>query len=543
MKFRALLRAWQVLQEPILQAVLVFVICFSLFLWFGMSINFPDPDSFYHAKIAEFIADGQIFKDFPWQQFTVLKDYGIDQHFLWHAYLAPFSLLVFPFGIKLAVVILAAGFCTLFYWLLRKLKVPLAFWFALLISLTTPWTFRINLVKANTTSLIFLFLGLYFIFKKKKKPLDYILFFVLCFFYVWAYGGFALIFFFVLLFWLVNAIVEAAREEVRIKSFFDWLWKNIKLFFKKFFMKNKIVFAVVSVVGLGLGMIINPYFPKNLSYWWQQLVQIGIVNYQDKIGVGGEWYPYAPLDLTAGSIVLFLIAVFALVMFFIKIKKQSAISWTTFLLAIFFTFWNIKSRRYVEYSIPFIGLFSAVSLRDSLAVYNLKDFINKLKKFFFGSLFNGMVVFLVVLLITVSCVVIFVKEQKATKNDLRGGMAADKFKQSMSWLKDNSEEGEIVLHSDWDEWPLLFYQNSKNYYIVGLDPTFMYNYDQDLYWQWVNITIGKQRTDLHDIIKNNFNASWVFLETDHPGMDSNISNSEGFELKYEDNEAKIYQVL
>ena len=87
-----------------------------------------------------------------------------------------------------------------------------------------------------------------------------------------------------------------------------------------------------------------------------------------------------------------------------------------------------------------------------------------------------------------------------------------------------------------------FYYNSHNYYIVGLDPTFMYNYNKDLYWKWVNITIGKQKDNLPHILREDFHASYVFLEKDQTEMDSNLQQYDELELVYDDEEAKIYKV-
>ena len=88
---------------------------------------------------------------------------------------------------------------------------------------------------------------------------------------------------------------------------------------------------------------------------------------------------------------------------------------------------------------------------------------------------------------------------------------------------------------------LLFFWNSSNYYIVGLDPTFMYNYDTVLYWKWVNITLGKEE-DVYNIAKNDFKASYILLEKDHRKMDRNIMKDERIEMIYEDEETKIYKI-
>jgi len=128
-------------------------------------------------------------------------------------------------------------------------------------------------------------------------------------------------------------------------------------------------------------------------------------------------------------------------------------------------------------------------------------------------------------------------------NDHHAGFSFSQFQSASDWLKDNSQEKSIVFHSDWDEFPLLFYHNSSNYYIVGLDPTFMYNYNEDLYWKWHNITIGQEVQNLYPYMKNDFTADYVFIElATHQLLDRNLSNNFYFEEVYKDSDTKIYKV-
>jgi len=101
--------------------------------------------------------------------------------------------------------------------------------------------------------------------------------------------------------------------------------------------------------------------------------------------------------------------------------------------------------------------------------------------------------------------------------------------------------GEIIFHSDWDDFPMLFYWNSKNYYISGLDPTFLYLKNRDLYEKYVKITSGEQKTDLAEIIKNDFKSRYVLIGKDHPKMADNFSKDNDFKLVYEDEDAWIYK--
>lgn len=134
------------------------------------------------------------------------------------------------------------------------------------------------------------------------------------------------------------------------------------------------------------------------------------------------------------------------------------------------------------------------------------------------------------------------RDINSTKRDLDGGSPYYKFQKSSEWLYDNSRPGDIVFHSSWDEFPILFYHNSKDYYIIGLDPTFMYDYNKDLYWKMVDITTGKQVDNLSAVLTNDFRASFIFVEINHTGMNNNIKNYTEFKEVYRDEEAIIYKV-
>lgn len=510
--------------------LLIFVFSFCFLLYLQANPSFADPDSFYHVKMAQLIRDHGIVKDFPWLQFTVLKDHYTDQHFLYHVLLIPFVSLLNPIiGAKLATVILGSLLVILFYRLLNYFKVKFALIFSFILLLITPFTFRISLVKEPSTSILILIVGLYLIFRRK-----YLWLFLLSFAYVWAYGGFLLILVFTGLYAVVNLIVDFIQRfknrapPAEIKSIFSRIFKNknIKLFF-------------CSLGGVLAGLVINPFFPNNLYFYWQQLVEIGIINYQKIIGVGNEWYPYKFIELVSNTVLLSIILVITLILFFINYKKQSKRSVMLFFIFIFFLLLTLKSRRYVEYYVPFAMLFGAFSLNDSLAIVNWRATWQSFLQFYFKRKILTTVI-LVYILVTIPTIVL--RDINSTKRDLDSGAPYYKFQKSSQWLVDNSQPGDIVFHSSWDEFPILFYHNSKDYYIVGLDPTFMYDYNKDLYWKMVDITTGQPVENLAKVLKDEFHASFIFVEINHTGMNNNIKNNTDFTEVYHDEEAIIYKV-
>ncbi|MFH1535033.1 MAG: hypothetical protein ABIF80_03540, partial [Patescibacteria group bacterium] len=486
--------------------MVIFVIAFGVFFYIQYTPAFPDPDSFYHMKMSLLIRDGNLAQGFPWlSDYTILGEAYTDQHFLYHVFLIPFVSIFEPaIGIKIATVFLGAMLITVFYWLLKKEKIRFAWGYSILLLFVEPFTFRISLAKAPSVSLIFLLVILWCLFNYRSKFL-----FIASAIFVCAYGGFLLAVVLTGVFGLVSILYDLRKNKTSglLKNFFG----NQKSWIMRIFTGKELGLLLVSVMGVLVGLVINPYFPNNLAYYWAQLVQIGIVNYQNIIGVGGEWYPYTITELIPNTVFLFLVFIFALVVYFSTLKKQDKKSTTLLVLAIFFLVLTLKSRRYVEYFVPFSMLFGAFALNPIFKNVRISKLVKKIPSFYY----SRRIVFTILLIyFIVTIPAIALRDLKQERNSFENGIPYNKFESASKWLEQNTPKDSIVLHSDWDEFPILFYHNSHNRYIVGLDPTFMYVYDEDRYWKWVNITIGKESDDLYDIITKDFQNATVFLEKD-----------------------------
>lgn len=135
---------------------------------------------------------------------------------------------------------------------------------------------------------------------------------------------------------------------------------------------------------------------------------------------------------------------------------------------------------------------------------------------------------------------------------LSTGWQNNGFEKAALWLKENSPKNSIVFNMDWDNFPELFYYNTSNYYIVGMDPTFMYNYNQELYWLWYHITVNwlvcpqeqcldknQDTGEIVSIIKNKFHSNYLFIE-----KPSNITEKFNNRLQkvFEDDQTTIYKL-
>lgn len=523
----------------------IFILAFFVFGFLQSQPLFMDPDSFYHAKMAVLIRDHGPILNFPWLPFTVLKNYYIDQHFLYHILLIPFITILDPLvGLKLATVFFVSLFFIVFYWFLKRNQIYGALFFTLFLFLCKPLVFRINLAKVPAVSLIFLLIGFYLIINKKYWHL-----FLFSFLYVYLYGGWPLIIVVLFFYYLVSVIadyleIKKKRFQLIVRHYLSRIREplfDFYLFISIAFSRRywKLIGACLS--GLAAGLVFNPYFPKNLRFYWYQFVQIGIINLQGKVRVGMEWLPYQPKALLLDNCLLLILLFFALVIFVFNIKKQNRLVWVNFLLAFFFLVITFKSQRYIEYFIPFAVIFSALVFGPFLAPNKLRAYFNwwRNKSFLKTFMLSALVIFwaTAIAVITMDATNLWYLYQKS-------GIPFKNMQAAAGWMSQNIAPGQIIFHSDWDEFPTLFYYNSNNYYIAGLDPTFMYSANPVLYKIFENITVGNLKINLARIIKDNFNTNYVFVnKTDHQNLVKTFDAADNFKPIYEDNESKIYYLL
>lgn len=469
------------------EAALIFFLASGLFLFLQAGDTFADPDSFYHLKMAQLGPQ----KSFPWFQTTVLKDYYTDQHFLYHL-LLPTTFA----GAKIFTALAGASFFVIFYLLLRILAINYAFWFTLPLFFYSPFIFRLSLTKASALVLLFLWLGLIFLVKKRN-----FFFLPLGFFYVWLHGGFILL-------PLVSLFFR------RLKPFF------------------------FSSAGIALGLIINPYFPQNLKFYWQQLVQIGILNYKNKIEVGAEWYAYHPVEFLGATSLLLIFFVLALTIFIFYYRQQDSFTWSLFFLSSFFLIITLKSQRYVEYFVPFTYLFSLVVLAD----YLKGNFRQHWSSFLGWQKKHKVLVRILAFYFFFALAWSAGKSIWDNKRELADGFKITLYQGAMNYLKENTLAGEVIFHQSWDDGPILFYQNDKNYYLVGLDTTFMYNYDRRLYQIWRDLGEGKIKENIGQVIRENFHTRYAFVSKNERSklLWAYLKRDKTAKLVYEDDQALVF---
>ncbi|MEK7508912.1 MAG: hypothetical protein AAB568_03620, partial [Patescibacteria group bacterium] len=95
---------------------------------------------------------------------------------------------------------------------------------------------------------------------------------------------------------------------------------------------------------------------------------------------------------------------------------------------------------------------------------------------------------------------------------------------------------------NWSDWPMLFYHNARNNYLIGMDPTFFYLYNPELYKEWVKINNGEIKDGLAEKIKNAFDAEWVLIKQSDRKLLEAVSRDNRFIPQFADEEAQIFKI-
>lgn len=489
----------------------------ALYLPLQQSRAFADPDSFYHMKMAELIAANGPIRNFIWMPFTTLARSFADQHFLYHVALIPFMKILGPLaGIKLATAVFAALAIAALAWSMRYMGIRYAAAFALAAGTMNALAFRIGLSKASALGVALLLIGLALAARRKTWLLA-----AVAFIYVWTHGSWP-------------ALVGLGTIVILIVS---WPEKGDRPFM---ILTRGLSPSFLSPLlalwsGAALGVIVNPFFPQNLKFYWEQIVQIAVINYQSKIGVGAEWYPYDPARLASGLPLLCLLAAAALIAFpaIISAKgdaaKKSRVRLAAALsfCAAAFLMLTLRSQRHVEYFIP-LAIAAAASWITEISFPGARPFF---KKNYVAGIF----------VVAGSLAMILSSAGTglaSAKKDLAGSYNFTLYQKAAEYLKANTVRGEVVLHADWDDMPPLFYWDDKNKYVMGLDPTFMYRADPQRYWDYVNFTLGKS-SDPPAVMKE-LGARYVVADREHRELEAMMERSGRFTRVYSDKESVIY---
>jgi hypothetical protein len=506
-------RAQIVLSRSTLRAILIGVGMAAVFIASLSAVQFATPalagvDGYYHIRIADIMRAQGLKPAFPWLPLTILnpREY-YDHHFLFHVALMPFTFGDLRMGAKWASVLFPALAFLSIWWLLRSQRVQYSSLWALgLLAISEAFIYRMSLVRAQSLSLAVMAIGLHCLLAKK-----YIWLIPLGFLYVWMYDAFPML------------LVLAAIYSVSV------------LLMERRLEARPLVF---SGLGIALGLIINPYFPVDIVFAFRHLLPK--LTEATAVDVGSEWYPYNTGQLLENSpltLVVFFAGVIALGLQSRRMETRTA---TSLLIAMLFGLMLFQSRRFIEYFPPFALIFAAFAW-NPLLVGETGDpegfaLSSRLRLFLPQTSWRKMIGAGILFIFLTPGVFLTLRDAQAS---IKTSKSYTLFEGASNWLKANTPAGSRVFQTDWDDFPRLFYYNTHNTYLVGLDPTYMQLYNGQLYDLWVDITKGEVERP-SEVIYNRFGARYVVSDLNHRDFIRKAESDPGLREVYRDKEAVIF---
>lgn len=492
-------------------------ILFIAFLAALTAVQFSTPDlagvdGYYHIKFASLMRTQGFKPEFPWLPLTILNAREFyDHHLLFHVLLIPFTTGDLVSGAKWASVIFASLAFLSVWWLFRSQKVPYASLWALgLLGVSEAFLYRMSMPRAQSLSLAVLALALYLLFARK-----HVFLFPLAFIYVWLYNAFPLILITAFTFTLTKWIIEH-RLDYRPLLF--------------------------TITGIGAGLVFNLYFPHDIVFIFRHLLPK--VGGAGEIRVGNEWYPYTTAQIMENSplaLVAFLSGIVALGLQKQRMDTRTA---TSLFLAIISGWLLFHSRRFVEYFPALALIFAGFAWAPLLTEYvrNPGSEIHAgdsrvspaIRAFFSRRT-------LVPAILVAGLLPGIFFTLRSARESLRDSQPHTRYKSAAAWLTANTPERARVFQTDWDDFPRLFFYNTHNTYLVGLDPTYLQIFNPHLYDLWVDITRGEVENPSSEILAS-FGASYVFSDLDHTDFLEQASRDPGLIEVYRDDEAVIFMV-
>ncbi len=518
-----------------------------------------DFDGYYHirwsALLWENFSQGKWLPGFNALPLTVLSsDSYADHHFLFHLLQIPFLWVFDPItAAKIGAIFFGTSAIFSCYLLVLRYRIEHpVIWLLALLTCANPFFYRMNMAKAPPLSIVFTVLGAYLLFERK-----YVWLLPLTFIFVWAYSLYPML--------IVAAVIWAAII----------FWNEDKLEWRP---------VVYTSAGAVAGNVINPYFPQNIYLFVEHAATKLKVGGDYAVPVGGEWYPYDS-KMLLGLCAVALLAMFVGYILYTPSEKRLEEKSTFFLLfATFLMVWTFQSKRFAEYFPPMAVLFAAFAFQAfanrtriqeaaensfaKTAVSN-KTSENDFWKNACASLVSVLLfAYMFVMFRGVEVPKSWLSEDQAAKRclnenpfneqnrcviikglsqELQQNDPPERFAKAMDWAAANiaefDENGNRVriFNTDWDDFPKMFFHDTKHAFIAGLDPNYLYSRNQELWKFYEEITTGKTENPA-PIIREKFGARYIFTDLNHHDLMNKLNANNSVEEIYKDDDSMILRI-
>lgn len=492
-------RKWHVAGTLVVENVLVFVLSLLAFWWLQfLTPHINGHDGYYHIKYAYLLANGELWQEFPWAQFSWWTDHFADKEFLFHILLIPFAYLFddLATGAKYATIVLASGFVTSFNLILARNNVTMRhLWLILLLGAADVFTYRLFLPRPHILSMILMLWIVETLLNRRLVALA-----ILCALYTHSYTA------------IHMPIIMAITVVIG-----QWL------------LADKINWRpVIVVIGSVIGSsVLSPFFPnnwlifyvQNIEFAWQQLF-LDVNLFQ-----GSEIQPMSTRYLFLYSLPLLLVLATSWYLALWRgqpVNDKARHLWAMFIVYFILT---LISKRFVEYSYPLGLMFGALFFHG----VNLRQQLGK------AQLATALTVFVTVA--TVSGI--------SSYNNLYHDLSSAKpspYREVANFFRTTTQQTTLFT-CDWDDAPELFYFNHHNRYLVFMDPLFMFSWSPEIWQNWFDIANGNlDDNQTIDLLINKFKLNYGLCTQDFDKLRAIIERHQQAKIIYRDDHAYGWQI-
>ncbi|MFN8635455.1 MAG: hypothetical protein U0893_16540 [Chloroflexota bacterium] len=537
-------------------------------------------DGYYHIKIAWLMAQRGwriLFPlPFPWMQLTVLNPREFtDHHLLFHLLLVPFTTIDLRIGAKLAAVVFASSALLALYQLLaeNRVRLPLV-WLIVAMASAGPFLYRLSMTRRQSLTVLILLLALLAGFRGRTRWL-----LPIGFAFTWLFDGFPL------LLGVCGAMFLGLWWEQRRPTWGLILYPALGVLLGNVihpYFPNNILFSYLHML------------PKVFQL-------VGLSHGDDEIRVGNEWYPYNQPFLVESSWLALLLVPLGFVPVLLdlrpsRLRRLDGMTIGLGIVAVTFLVLYLRSRRWVEAEPAFAAAFCAAAwcrampspwphwrnawvlagwlLAAALMVAALSLLLFDWTIVAMVGVGVGLAAWfersaqarlagpaadedrveqwirtrllphrhtVLLAIVGIACLPLLWQSVQSAQNDARGARDFARYRGASTWLVENTPAGARVFATDWDDFPELFYWNTHNTYLIGLDPTYMYLYDGPLYLEWRAITRGQFEQPSAKLLAD-FDTGWVFSDLEHDAFIRRAQDDPNMTEVYRDRYTIVFAV-
>ncbi len=504
------------------------------------SPNIPDLDSFYYSRLAWiYRTRGPFDVDFPWTQYSAIKTFSSSLWYGFGIFLVPFTYFNnLVIGIKLAGVFLTAAALWTYYSAIKiSLLKPASLWPFLFFFSAANVTAQFLMVRPQIISLPLSAL-LFSLLIRRSEITDGPEFshatagltpiFLTSFGIAWFHLNFV---------WLpvvITCVVVVVRLIVE--------------------KKMDLAGTMAIMGGLILGWLARPRAVDAARLLYIQTVEPILAKHMgNSLLWGNENLPLNPIVLTRNFIPFILLWIAAIsIAAWMAMKRVRAgspskyvLMWSSLALSVgsFFLTMFVARRSYDLWTM-FGTLFIA-----AVYAYLFPLFSWRREK-------TARNVAMLAILGTFTFMA-FDSVSKTTVSMDRFAYPPDMLKEVASWVKKNSQPGDVVFNLHWSHFSPLFFWNQQNYYVGALDPIFQYAYNPSLYWKFHHLSADQaaEQTcgamvcapetleDTYAVLVRDFKAKYLLLsKLQNPLVYDFLENDSRFENKFETGREAVFLI-